>query len=146
MSETVTFGTDGWRAVIGDGFTFDNLTRVATATAEWVRAQPDGDGSVVLGYDTRFQGEAFARHVARVMASNGVPVHLADTFVTTPAISWATAHGGRTAGIVITASHNPPQYIRTNSLRATCRNQVRSQKSTARRWRSSPPSPRRWVS
>ena len=110
MSETVTFGTDGWRAVIGDGFTFDNLTRVATATAEWVRAQPDGDGSVVLGYDTRFQGEAFARHVARVMASNGVPVHLADTFVTTPAISWATAHGGRSAGIVITASHNPPQY------------------------------------
>ena len=69
MSETVTFGTDGWRAVIGDGYTFDNLTRVARATAEWVQAQTDGDGSVVMGYDTRFQGLAFAQHVARVMAS-----------------------------------------------------------------------------
>ncbi len=110
MSETVTFGTDGWRAVIGDGFTYDNLTRVARATAAWVLDQPDGDHSVVLGYDTRFQGEAFAKHVACVMASNGVRVHLADAFVSTPAISWATADGGRTAGIVITASHNPPQY------------------------------------
>ena len=110
MSETVTFGTDGWRAVIGDGYTFDNLTRVARATAEWVQAQPAGDGSVVMGYDTRFQGEAFATHVARVMASAGVTVHLASSFATTPAISWATAQGGRTAGIVITASHNPPQY------------------------------------
>ncbi len=110
MSETVTFGTDGWRAVIGDGYTFDNLTRVARATAAWVLDQPDGDHSVVLGYDTRFQGEAFAKHVARVMASCGVTVHLADSFVSTPAISWATADGGRTAGIVITASHNPPQY------------------------------------
>ena len=110
MSETVTFGTDGWRAVIGDGYTFGNLTRVATATAEWVRAQTEGDGSVVLGYDTRFQGEAFAKHVACVLASNGVRVRLADTFVTTPAISWATAENGHTAGLVITASHNPPQY------------------------------------
>ena len=110
MSETVTFGTDGWRAVIGDGYTFDNLTRVARATAEWVQAQPDGDGSVVLGHDTRFEGEAFTRHVARVMASAGVTVHMASSFVSTPAISWATADGNRTAGIVITASHNPPQY------------------------------------
>ncbi|HEX9951676.1 MAG TPA: phosphoglucomutase/phosphomannomutase family protein [Rubricoccaceae bacterium] len=110
MSETVTFGTDGWRAVIGDGYTFDNLTRVARATAEWVQAQPDGDGSVVMGYDTRFQGEAFAKHVARTMASCGVRVRLASTYATTPAISWATADGGHTAGIVITASHNPPQY------------------------------------
>jgi len=110
MSETVTFGTDGWRAVIGDGYTFDNLTLVARATAEWVKEQTDGDGSVVLGHDTRFQGEAFTKHVARVMASAGVKVHLATTFTTTPSISWATAEHGRTAGIVITASHNPPQY------------------------------------
>ena len=110
MSTTVSFGTDGWRAVIGDGYTFDNLTRVSRATAEWVRAQDDGDGSVVLGHDTRFEGEAFARHVASVFASNGVRVHMADAFVTTPAVSWATADLGATAGIVITASHNPPQY------------------------------------
>lgn len=110
MSETVAFGTDGWRAVIGAGYTYDNLTRVARATAEWVKAQTDGDGSVVLGFDTRFQGEAFARHVARVMATAGVRVHLAVPFTTTPSISWAAADGGHTAGIVITASHNPPEY------------------------------------
>ena len=109
MSE-ITFGTDGWRAVIAEDYTFDNLTKVARATAIWVKSQTEGDGSVVLGHDTRFQGDAFARHVARVMASEGVRVRLASGVTTTPAVSWATAEGGSTAGIVITASHNPPQY------------------------------------
>ena len=109
MSE-ITFGTDGWRAVIAQDYTFDNLTTVARATAAWVGAQETGDGSVVLAHDTRFQGHAFARHVARVFASDGVRVRLADGFATTPAVSWATAEHGATAGIVITASHNPPQY------------------------------------
>ena len=65
---------------------------------------------MVVAYDTRFQGDAFARHAARLFASNGVRVRLADGFATTPAVSWATHHGGHTAGIVITASHNPPAY------------------------------------
>ncbi len=107
---TIKFGTDGWRAVIAQDYTFDNLTTVARATAAWVQAQDEGDGSVVIAYDTRFQGHAFARHVARVFASSGVRVRLADGFATTPAVSWATAEYGATAGIVITASHNPPQY------------------------------------
>ena len=109
MSE-ITFGTDGWRAVIAEEYTFDNLTRVARATAAWVQKQDAGDGSVVVGHDTRFQGAAFARHVARVFASAGVRVHLASDFATTPAVSWATNDRGATAGIVITASHNPPEY------------------------------------
>ncbi|MDT7855949.1 phosphoglucomutase/phosphomannomutase family protein [Rubrivirga sp. S365] len=109
MSE-IKFGTDGWRAVIADGYTFENLETVARATAAWVGKQTDGDGSVVVAHDTRFQGEAFARFVARVFASNGVRVRLADGFATTPAVSWKTADGGHTAGIVITASHNPPAY------------------------------------
>jgi phosphomannomutase len=109
MSE-LRFGTDGWRAVIAEDFTFANLHAVARATAEWVKQQPDGDGSVVLGYDTRFEGRAFAEFTARVFASAGVRVHLADSFVTTPAISWAAGADGHTAGIVITASHNPPRY------------------------------------
>ncbi|MDT0631358.1 phosphoglucomutase/phosphomannomutase family protein [Rubrivirga litoralis] len=109
MSE-IKFGTDGWRAVIADGYTFENLETVARATAAWVGQQEDGDGSVVVAHDTRFQGEAFARFVARVFASNGVRVRLADGFATTPAVSWKTADGGHTAGIVITASHNPPAY------------------------------------
>lgn len=109
----IAFGTDGWRAVIGADYTFDNLTTVTRATAAWVRSQHAGgvgDGRVVLGYDTRFQGDAFARHVAAVFASEGVGVRLASDVATTPAVSWATADGGHTAGIVITASHNPPQY------------------------------------
>ena len=106
----IKFGTDGWRAVIADDYTFANLETVARATAVWVGKQTDGDGSVVLAHDTRFQGDAFARHAARVFASNGVRVRLADGFATTPAVSWKTADGGHTAGIVITASHNPPAY------------------------------------
>ena len=109
MSE-ITFGTDGWRAVIAGDYTFDNLTTVARGTAAWVKKQTDGDGSVVVGHDTRFQGQAFARHVARVFAAEGVRVRLADGVTTTPAVSWATAEHGATAGIVITASHNPPEY------------------------------------
>ena len=86
----ITFGTDGWRAVIAEDYTFDNLTRVARATAAWVQQQDAGDGSVVIGYDTRFQGAAFAKHVACVFASAGVRVALANSFATTPAVSWAT--------------------------------------------------------
>ncbi len=109
----ITFGTDGWRAVVGADYTFDNLTTVSRATAAWVQEQAAagaGDGAVVIGYDTRFQGDAFARHVASVFASSGVRVRLAADVATTPAVSWATADGGHTAGIVVTASHNPPQY------------------------------------
>lgn len=109
MSE-IKFGTDGWRAVIADGYTYANLKTVARATAAWVQKQTEGDGSVVLAYDTRFQGDAFARYVARVFASAGVRVRLSTGFATTPAVSWMTAEGGHTAGIVITASHNPPEY------------------------------------
>ena len=106
----IKFGTDGWRAVIADGYTYANLKTVSRATAAWVSDQPDGDGSIVLGYDTRFQGAAFAQYVARVFASAGVRVRLADGFATTPAVSWMANEGGHTAGIVITASHNPPEY------------------------------------
>ena len=106
----IRFGTDGWRAVIGDGYTFDNLARVSAATARWVLAQGVKDASVLIGYDTRFQGQAFAEHAARVFATAGVRVVLSDGFATTPAVSWGTAEGGHVAGIVITASHNPPAY------------------------------------
>ncbi len=105
----IRFGTDGWRAVIGDTYTFANLTRVALGTAAWLRTQSETP-SVVIGYDTRFLGTEFAHHVARVLASEGIRVRLADSYVTTPAVSWATQDGEHTAGIVITASHNPPSY------------------------------------
>jgi phosphomannomutase len=108
MSE-IKFGTDGWRAVIAEGYTFDNVARVSLATAQWLKRQHEAP-SVVVGYDTRFMGAEFAAHVARTMASAGVRVRLADSFVTTPAVSWATMEEGHQAGIVVTASHNPPAY------------------------------------
>jgi phosphomannomutase len=105
----IRFGTDGWRAVIADGYAADNLTRVARGTAAWLHTQSDAP-SVVIGHDTRFRGAGFTRLVARVLATRGVRVRIADSYVTTPAVSWATLDGGHTAGIVITASHNPPEY------------------------------------
>lgn len=106
----ITFGTDGWRAVIAEDYTFANLERVARATGQWIARIADGDPSAVVGFDARFQSEAFARRTAEVLASLGVRVQLADAFVTTPAVSWAAKAYGHTAGIVITASHNPPRY------------------------------------
>ena len=106
----IKFGTDGWRAIIGDGFTLDNLERVSRATAEWVIDTYGEGSSVLIGYDTRFRGRDFTLHAARVMASMGVKVVVSDTHAPTPAVSWGTKHFGHQAGIVITASHNPPEY------------------------------------
>lgn len=106
----IKFGTDGWRAVIADGYTFDNVNRVVAATVRWLRAAHGEDLHVVLGHDTRFLGRAFAGHAARVFGAMGVRVTFADGFVPTPAVSWAAREYGAQAGIVITASHNPPAY------------------------------------
>lgn len=106
----IRFGTDGWRAVIAEDFTFRNLHRVAHATAEWVLAQSRTAPKVVVGYDTRFLGRSFAEYTARVLASAGIEVLLPESFAPTPAISWATREFGCAAGVAITASHNPPEY------------------------------------
>lgn len=107
MDQPIVFGTDGWRAVVARDFTFENLHRVACATARWLGAPPR---TVVVGYDARFMGESFARFVSRVLSGQGVRVLLADRITPTPAISWATREYGADAGIVITASHNPFEY------------------------------------
>lgn len=106
----LSFGTDGWRAVIADQFTFRNLDTVARATVRWLRRQQTASPKVVIGYDTRFMGAQFAEYVARVFASNEVQVILSDSFTPTPAVSWATKAYDCTVGIMITASHNPPEY------------------------------------
>ena len=108
-SSTIRFGTDGWRAVVGRGYTFDNVGRVAAATAAWIR-ETGREPRVVIGYDTRFEGRAFARHAALVLASRGIEVVLSPSFVPTPAVSWATRELGCGAGVVLTASHNPPEW------------------------------------
>jgi len=109
-STDIKFGTDGWRAIIGDTYTFANVERVAAATAVWLKKAGGADPKVVIGYDTRFEGDAFSLAAARVLAGMGVRVYLSDAFTTTPAVSWATKALGCTAGVVITASHNPPAY------------------------------------
>jgi phosphomannomutase len=106
----IKFGTDGWRAIIAKDYTFDNLERVTRGTARWLRQHYGPQASVILGHDTRFLGRLFSEHVACVFASEGLRVRLADTFVPTPAVTWGTKAYGHSAGIAITASHNPPEY------------------------------------
>ncbi len=106
----ISFGTDGWRAVIAEHFTFRNLDTVARATVRWIHRHHGREGTAIVGYDTRFMGAQFAEYVARVFASQEIQVILADSFTPTPAISWATKAYGCAVGIVITASHNPPEY------------------------------------
>ncbi|MFK7972607.1 MAG: phosphoglucomutase/phosphomannomutase family protein [Bacteroidia bacterium] len=105
----IKFGTDGWRAIIAREYTFDNLARVTDATAEWLKANFENP-SAVVGYDCRFQGDLFARHVANIFANQGIKVFLSPAFVSTPMVSLATERKGASAGIVITASHNPHTY------------------------------------
>ena len=108
----IRFGTDGWRAVIADGFTFANLHLVTQAVAQVVHRQHSGaeQPQVVVGYDTRFLSDHFAREVACVLAGNDIIAWLTRTDAPAPAISWNTRLKGAAAGIVITASHNPPRY------------------------------------
>ena len=105
----IQFGTDGWRAIIARDFTFDNLNRVTYATGKWL-FQFSESPTVMLGYDCRFNGQLFAQAVANQLAQMGVHVFLTPGFSSTPMISLATAQRQTTAGIIITASHNPPEY------------------------------------
>jgi phosphomannomutase len=106
---TIQFGTDGWRAVIGEGFTYANLERVTQAFADHLRTR-HAPGPVVVGYDRRFMSEQFARRTAAVLAANGRHVLLFDRDTPTPLVSFELAHGRHAAGVVITASHNPAAF------------------------------------
>lgn len=106
----IKFGTDGWRGVIARDFTFDNLAQVAQATMDWMIREGLAGQGLVIGYDRRFLSPDFARRVAEVAAGNGIKVLLCDRVVPTPAVSWAVKQRGSGAGVMITASHNPPIY------------------------------------
>lgn len=105
----IKFGTDGWRAIIADDFTVENVARVTIGTAIWLKKNFENP-SVVVGHDCRFAGELFAETVAKVLLQHGIPVHLAKGFVSTPMISLGAKNYGASLGIIITASHNPPSY------------------------------------
>jgi phosphomannomutase len=107
---TIRFGTDGWRAIIADEFTFDNVRRCAQATALYVKDVGLADDGVVVGYDTRFASEEFAAVTAEVLAANDVPVYLCDRPAPTPVVGYAILRRKAAGSVVITASHNPAQY------------------------------------
>ena len=103
----IRFGTDGWRAIIAEDFTFDNVRVCAQGTADYVNATGAASGGFVIGYDTRFGSRQFAEAVAEVMAANGVPTFLCDRAAPTPVVSHSLVSMTAGAGAVITASHNP---------------------------------------
>ncbi len=125
MKTEIRFGTDGWRGVIGRDFTFANVARVGVALArylgdpqrrelppyrEWGVPWRAAEAGLIVGYDTRFLSQAFALELAQAVRSQGVPVWLTEEPVPTPALSWAVVEQHRAGGVMITASHNPPEY------------------------------------
>src|SRR5579872_4479148 len=106
----VKFGTDGWRGVIADDFTFENVRAAAAAIACYVIERENPSRGVCVGYDTRFGSPAFAAVVAEVLAGAGIPVLLADRITPTPALSYAVKKRGAAGGVMITSSHNPAQW------------------------------------
>jgi alpha-D-glucose phosphate-specific phosphoglucomutase len=108
----IRFGTDGWRAVISEDFTFENVRHVAQAIADYVLSGAAGGATnaVVIGFDTRFLSDRYAITVANVLVGNGLPVYLSKADCPTPAVSFAVKELGAAGGVMITASHNPPRY------------------------------------
>lgn len=106
----IKFGTDGWRAIIAQDFTVDNVARVSVAVAEWVIRNKPANKRIVLGHDCRFAGELFAETAAKVFVSRGIEVHLAKGFVSTPMVSLGAQRLQAGMGVILTASHNPPSY------------------------------------
>lgn len=102
------FGTDGWRAVIGEDYTFSNLRWVVQGIATYVRRNWNYKEGIVVGYDRRFGSERFAMAACEVLAGNGVTAHLVREPTTTPAIAYAVPKLAASGAIIITASHNPP--------------------------------------
>jgi phosphomannomutase len=110
MATQIKFGTDGWRAVIAEDYTFENVRRVSRAVAMYLEATGVGSGPVIIGYDTRFGSEDFARATAEALAACGARSVLTDVTTPTPAVSLAVIQQGLKGGIVITASHNPGKW------------------------------------
>ncbi len=107
MPTQIKFGTDGWRGLIADDFTFDNVRHVAGAIASYVLKHEDAARGIVIGYDTRFLSDRAARAVAEVIAAAGIPVRLANDYVPTPTVSYNVKKLGAAGGVMVTSSHNP---------------------------------------
>ena len=106
----IRFGTDGWRAIVGDDYTFENVRTCAAAVAMELQATGQSYRGVAVGYDTRFQSENFARAAAEVIAECGIPVQISHRPLPTPALSYSVTTMGAACGVMITASHNPSEW------------------------------------
>jgi phosphomannomutase len=107
--EKIKFGTDGWRAIIARDYTIDNVIKISVATATWL-TRKFKHPTAVVGFDCRFGGEMFMEATAKILASKGIRVFVAERFVTTPMVSLGVVKLKAQCGIIITASHNPPEY------------------------------------
>src|SRR6478736_5233005 len=109
---SVKFGTDGWRAIIAEEFTFSNVERVSQATADYWAANPVAgtEKKVIVGYDRRFLSDEFGKRTAEVFAGNGFEVVLTPEPTPTPSVSYAVKDLRAIGGVMITASHNPPMF------------------------------------
>lgn len=106
----IRFGTDGWRGIIADTYTFENVKIIGQALADYLHEIGTADKGIAVGYDHRFMSEKYAELMAQVAAANGIKVILGNQAVPTPALSFAVKHFQCAGGIMITASHNPPEY------------------------------------
>ncbi|HKD86819.1 MAG TPA: phosphoglucomutase/phosphomannomutase family protein [Terriglobales bacterium] len=107
MTTQIKFGTDGWRGIIADDFTFDNVRRVGNAMAHYVHKHEDATKGLVVGYDTRFASQRAAEIISEVLAGSGIAVRLSNDYTPTPALSYAVKNLGTAGGVMITSSHNP---------------------------------------
>jgi phosphomannomutase len=107
MMHEIKFGTDGWRGIIADDFTFENVRRVAGAIASYVAKYEKPEQGVIIGYDARFASPRAAQIVAEVIAAAGIPVKLANDYTPTPAVSYAVKRHSAAGGVMVTSSHNP---------------------------------------
>ncbi|MDP2719331.1 MAG: phosphoglucomutase/phosphomannomutase family protein [Dehalococcoidia bacterium] len=110
MADKIIFGTDGWRAIIADDFTFSNVRACTQSIANYLNRADLPAKSILIGYDTRFASEDFAACAAEVMAGNGIKVYLCSTASPTPVLSYGITALKTTGGIIITASHNPAKW------------------------------------
>jgi alpha-D-glucose phosphate-specific phosphoglucomutase len=110
MDKVIKFGTDGWRAVIAEDFTFDNVRACAQGVANYLKRAKLAERGLVIGYDTRFASEDFAAAAAEVIAGNKIKVNLCSKAAPTPVISYAVTATKSAGGIIITASHNPARW------------------------------------
>jgi alpha-D-glucose phosphate-specific phosphoglucomutase len=112
MKEEIKFGTDGWRGIIGDEFTFENVEITSAGIAIYLleKKKEISQNGIIIGYDSRFLSESFAKRVAEVIGGYGIPVYLTDEDTPTPAVAYTVFKKKLAGGIVVTASHNPPEY------------------------------------